>query len=87
MNLKGKKIIIIVPTLSNGGAERVAASLSLYFPDEVQVLYVLYQNDITYLYKGRIISLNIDPSKSIFSKAYNFLYRLLKLKSIFLLAE
>ncbi|MDQ3536097.1 MAG: glycosyltransferase [Bacteroidota bacterium] len=84
MNLKGKKIIIIVPTLSNGGAERVAASLSLYFPDEVQVLYVLYQNDITYLYKGRIISLNIDPSKSIFSKAYNFLYRLLKLKSIFL---
>lgn len=81
---KGKKIVIIVPTLTNGGAERVAASLSLYFPDEIEVLYVLYQNKISYLYKGRTISLDIDPSKSIIIKLYNFVWRLLKLKLILL---
>lgn len=79
-----KTIVIIVPTLSNGGAERVAASLSLFFPDNIEVLYVLYQNKISYDYKGRTISLNIDPSKSIFLKGFNFLWRLIKLKSILL---
>lgn len=81
---EGKKIVIIVPTLSKGGAEKVAASLSLYFPDEIEVLYILYQNDISYLYKGRTISLNIDPSKNLLTKAFNFFRRLVHLKLILL---
>lgn len=59
---KMKRIALIVPTLSNGGAEKVAADLSIYFYGKgYKVFFFLTHNSSLsdYLYKGEINYVNI----------------------------
>ena len=58
--MKQKKIGILVPSLSDGGAEKVAANLSIIY-DELgyDVYLLLYENRVTFDYKGKIIDLGI----------------------------
>ena len=77
-----KKIAILVPSLSDGGAEKVAANLSIIYKElGYEVYLILYENRVSFDYEGQIISLNIKPRygvKKIF-KDYE-IYR--KLKSV-----
>ena len=77
-----KKIAILVPSLSDGGAEKVAANLSIIYKElGYDVYFILYENRVSFDYEGQIISLNIKPKsgvKKIF-KDYE-IYR--KLKSV-----
>ena len=68
-----KKIIFLIPTLSLGGGERVVSELSLNLPESIEKVIVLFKKEISYPYKGRIISLDIPlPLKSSFLKVYHY---------------
>jgi len=77
------KVIFLVPTLSIGGGERVVSELSLNLPKSIDKVIVLFQKEISYPYKGRVISLNVPILQSPFLKIYNYYFLgLLKLKKI-----
>jgi len=77
-----KKIIFLSPTLAIGGGERVLSELSLNLPQDIERVIVLFKNEVSYPYKGRMISLNLSFSKNPFLKVYYFLTGLSRLKKI-----
>lgn len=79
---KNKKIILLVTSLSGGGAERIVSELSLNFPKNVEVIIALFLNKISYLYNGKLISLNSPASKNIFVELYHFFNRIYKFRKI-----
>jgi len=79
-----KKIAILVNGLSDNGAARVAANLSVYLPDE-EYLKTLIVSDVTendYPYEGELIDLNIKGSENPIVKLFNSLKRIKKVKKI-----
>ena len=60
------RIGFIIPTLSNGGAERVVSLLSQYFSDKenYKVFIFLFKNDVVYNYGGKLINLNLNFNKN-----------------------
>lgn len=78
-----RKILFLIPTLSIGGGERVVSELSLNLPESIDRVIVLFKNEISYPYKGKIIALDIPlPLKNPFLKIYNYFCGLLKFKKI-----
>lgn len=78
-----KNIAIIVPTLNKGGAERVAANLSIEFSKYYNVYLIVHDgNDITYPYKGKLIDLQLLPSNNLFKKIITLIKRVKKIKKI-----
>lgn len=78
-----KNIAILVPTLCNGGAERVAANLSIAFSEKYNVIVIVHDGtNITYPYKGQLIDLELPPSKGIFNKIATLYKRVKKLREI-----
>lgn len=72
-------ILITIPYLSNGGAEKVAANLSLGLSKKFNVYMVVTENKINYLFSGKLINLNVPTSlkKNIFGYLiYELLYTL-----------
>ena len=62
-----KRIGIIVPSLSDGGAEKVAANLSIIYTElGYEVYTILYENKVSFEYNGNIIDLKIKNRKGIF---------------------
>ena len=61
-----KRIGILVPSLSDGGAEKVAANLSIIYEElGYDVYIILYENKISFEYSGKIIDLKIKKRKGI----------------------
>ena len=57
---KAKNIALIIPTLSGGGAERIAANLSIYLSDRFNVYIIIYKKtENPYPYQGEILELNL----------------------------
>lgn len=77
-----KKIVFIIPHLAGGGAERVAATLSRYFPETVETVFTLFENKIEYDYRGRVILLNLKSEEGTIRKIINIFKRYFKLKKI-----
>lgn len=79
-----KNIGIIVPTLSMGGAEKVASILSTQMSNEKMNVYLILYNaeEINYSYSGKIINLNTSPTKNVIKKVINFLIRIYKVNKI-----
>ncbi len=81
-----KKILMVVSTLNHGGAQKVFANLTLAFPEEWQIDILLNNaENITYPYRGRILSLQIDnpdDKTGILYQARVFLRRYRKLKEL-----
>lgn len=84
MENKKSNIAIIVPTLRNGGAERIASNLSLYLSEQKYKKYIiLYDAEkIDYPYRGNLIDLNIKAANNFLSKMFNFIRRIYKLRKI-----
>ena len=77
------KIIFLIPTLSLGGGERVVSELSLSLPESIEKVIVLFKEEISYLYKGRVISLNTPiSSENSLLKIYHYFLGLLKFRKI-----
>lgn len=77
-----KKIGILVPSLSDGGAEKVAANLSIIYEElGYDVYIILYENKVSFEYNGKIIDLKIKKRKGIF-KIFKDLEIYFKIKKI-----
>lgn len=78
-----KKIAILIPQISNGGAERSAAKLANYLYDEgyAVILIVLKKTD-GYPVKCPIIYLNENQRSNKFLKIYNNIRRCYEIKKI-----
>ena len=78
------KILIVVPSLSLGGAERVASVLSTEFSRMGHIVkIILFDNKVEYRYSGELICINSPPSSCKFIKIFRFFQRILLLRKIF----
>lgn len=69
------KICLVTVTLSGGGAERVAADLSLYFESQgIEVYHVVFSGKIEYNYAGKLFHLEHlkDKKNSWWSRSKRF---------------
>ncbi len=83
-NKQSKNILILTPSLSGGGAERLAANLSLELSKNHNVTIVTFEIvDKEYPYGGNRINLNIGGGKiSLFRKVINAFKRIRRVKKI-----
>ncbi len=78
-----KNIAILVPTLSKGGAERVAANLSLALAECHRVYLIVHDGrEVTYPYAGELIDLNLPPANSRCGKILTLLKRIRAVRRI-----
>ena len=78
-----KNIAILVPTLNKGGAERVAANMSIEFSQYYNVYTIVHDGrDITYPYGGTLIDLKLPPAKTKLGKVLTMLKRIRALRKI-----
>jgi glycosyltransferase involved in cell wall biosynthesis len=49
-----KRLVILTPKLSGGGAERIVSYLSSFAPSNYEVVIVLFKKEISYGFKGRV---------------------------------
>jgi len=84
MKNETKKIFLIIPTLTKGGAERVVSLLSQEFERMgYKVKIVIFDNKIEYEHSGEIVNINVPASSNYFVKLLRLFQRTLKLKRIF----
>jgi len=83
-NNKKINLAIIVPTLSGGGAERVASNLSLYLSEQKYKRYIILNDaeEIDYPYKGTLIDLDTKVINNPLGKIFNLVKRIYKVKKI-----
>ena len=77
-----KKVIFLLPTLSTGGGERVISDIVLALPQEIDGTIVLFEENISYPYKGNIISLKTPVSANYIYRIYAFFVRWVRFKKI-----
>ncbi|MFY0761451.1 glycosyltransferase [Metabacillus dongyingensis] len=78
-----KKIMFIIPTLSNGGAQRTVANLTKGLPQDYEIFVVIYhKTKEQYEYNGTLICLDSEPSKTMIGKLSNILKRVRKIKRL-----
>jgi len=65
------KLVIIIATLSNGGAERIAALLSENLPENFEVSFLLYKDEVAYSYSGDKYILNVNTNNKIIKQVLN----------------
>lgn len=82
--MQKKKIMLITPCLTGGGAEKVIADLSMVLNEKFDVILVTYERtDVEYEYGGTIISLNAEGGqKGILKKIYTAIKRIYKIKKL-----
>lgn len=83
MDTAKKNIAIITSTLSKGGAERVAANMSLEFAKRYNVFLIVHDaREITYSYGGKMIDLQLPPSNGIVKKIITLMKRVRRVRKI-----
>jgi glycosyltransferase involved in cell wall biosynthesis len=77
-----KKIIFFLPTLGDGGGERVVSEITRALPASIDCIIVLFEEKIKYPYRGKIISLGVSLSQNYFYRPYAFFVRMVRFKKI-----
>lgn len=77
-----KNLFILIPHLSDGGAERVASLISKFVPNNIKITYILFENRISYDHNGEIIILDVKAKNNYLNKFVNVFKRYIKLKQI-----
>jgi glycosyltransferase involved in cell wall biosynthesis len=79
-----KKILLIIPELGMGGAQRSLAKLSVALAEFHEVVVVVFNlnHEVAYPVGGKIISLDVVPGPGIFRKIFAFYSRVKILKRI-----
>lgn len=78
-----KNVAILVSTLNKGGAERVAANMSLEFAKHYNVFLIVHDaSNITYPYAGHLIDLQLPPASGLVGKAVTLLKRVHRVRKI-----
>ena len=77
------KIMVIIPTLWGGGAERVVSVLTREWSKSHQVTLILFDaSDQFYDYGGQLLDLQVPPSYQTLKGVYNFWKRVMRLLGI-----
>jgi N-acetylgalactosamine-N,N'-diacetylbacillosaminyl-diphospho-undecaprenol 4-alpha-N-acetylgalactosaminyltransferase len=77
------KVGILVTTLSNGGAEKIASNLSVLLPSDIDFFYILNKPQQSFPYKGELYILdNILNHKFTSIRLYNIIKKFLYIRSI-----
>ena len=74
--------MIIIPSLADGGAERVASLLSRNFPEDIETVFALFDGKIEYSFHGRALDLKLPARPGFFNKIANVAKRYLALKKL-----
>lgn len=77
-----KKVFFLLPTLFQGGGERVVSELSLHLAKRYEVVIALFDEKVSYPYGGRIVSLNTSLSANLVAGIFLFAVRLVRLRSL-----
>ncbi len=80
--IKSKKVIFFIPTLTTGGGERVVSELSLNLSDCIKKTIVLFKNEVSYPYGGKLVCLNIPISNPLILKMYYFFVSFLRFRRV-----
>lgn len=82
--MKPKKILLIIPEMCMGGAQRSISNLSLELAKKHSVWLVIFnKNDgIAYPYGGKLISLDVVPGAGMFQKLQAFAKRVVRLRKL-----
>lgn len=80
---KRKKIALVIPHLSRGGAERVISLLHRYFSQNHKPYLIIYHGPVEYEIDGEIINMNLDNNGSMATGIVNIFQRTLLLRKIF----
>ncbi|MEK6782647.1 MAG: glycosyltransferase [Bacteroidota bacterium] len=77
-------MLLIIPELSMGGAQRSISSLSLELAKMHQVWLVIFNknNDIAYSYGGELLSLDVVAGRNWFHKLNSFVLRVIRLRKL-----
>lgn len=76
------KIAFLIPRLGGGGAEKIAAEISLNLSDEFEPIFILFENKIGYKYRGKVYSLDEPLTSNIFLDSIRFISRIIKFRKI-----
>lgn len=79
-----KKVLMIIPTLSGGGAERVVSNLTIQLRNKYDVDILLDDNKVEYSYCGKIIAINAKQSMphGLWYKTVTYLQKLFLLRKM-----
>lgn len=79
------KVLIVVQTLSRGGAERAAGNVSQILARSHQVSVITFHNGITYEYSGDLFALDLpyNAKVGLGEKAYRFYKKLTHFRRVF----
>ena len=77
------KIVLVVPSLVKGGAERIVSILSLHWSKSHEVKIVLFDvHGISYEYGGEIVDTNTASKQNCFSVFYNPILRIIRVNRL-----
>lgn len=80
------KVLLVVSGLNTGGAQRVAANMSMGLPEDCEIDILVNDSDeICYSYKGHILDLGMKPQKDKSKLSYQgrvFIRRLLAIRKL-----
>ncbi len=78
-----KRIALLIPKFSSGGAERMASVISHILGEKHDVfIFVFDGRRIDYTYKGELIDLHIPPGGNSFSKAIRMVKRIMEVRKL-----
>lgn len=79
-----RKVVFLIGTLANGGAERVVSNLSLNLDENIEKEIVLFgaSAKIDYDHNGKVIFLDKDLPKNPFNKLITMFRRIIKIRKL-----
>lgn len=78
-----KNIAIMISKLNDGGAEKVAANLSLELPSEYKIYIFLFDDEkIAYPYNGEIVKIKNNISYNIIGKCFDVFRRIIEIRKL-----
>jgi glycosyltransferase involved in cell wall biosynthesis len=83
-SINKKNLLLIIPTLGTGGAQRALTKLSIELSKHYNIYICRFntQAEIVYPYSGRLLSLDDYEGRNIFTKITGFFYRVRKLSQL-----
>lgn len=68
-----KRLLLVISTLNNGGAQRIFSNIMMCLPEDYQIDIILNDTEnITYPYRGNIIDLELKPTLDKTKLSYQF---------------
>ncbi|MDB4984163.1 MAG: N-acetylgalactosamine-N, N-diacetylbacillosaminyl-diphospho-undecaprenol, partial [Patescibacteria group bacterium] len=75
-----QKVLLMIPNLGGGGAQRVASLLSMHLSKDVTL--ALFDKKISYSYGGNLVDLQTGATRNILKKITNVASRVVRVKKL-----